>query len=160
MQATWQQSVVSIQVAESGRTCMLFEQLILYPLNALVEDQLRRLRSTLDSDSDPSWNIHHWLDTPTSRRKPYFIWSVYWRQTPVPGCTQGSTNAMNRLRARICKKWQIQVRSIRQQLVERSRTLDSGYSILTFQTLMVVRCGLDGICRILLLIFSSPTTAC
>jgi hypothetical protein len=30
---------------------------ILYPLNALVEDQLRRLRSTLDSDS-----FHRWLD--------------------------------------------------------------------------------------------------
>src|SRR5262249_1678207 len=32
--------------------------LILYPLNALVEDQLRRLRSALDSDP-----VHHWLNT-------------------------------------------------------------------------------------------------
>ena len=36
--------------------------LILYPLNALVEDQLRRLRSTLDSAT-----VHHWLDTQQGR---------------------------------------------------------------------------------------------
>ena len=38
--------------------------MVLYPLNALVEDQLRRLRQTLDSDS-----VSRWLDAPT-RREP------------------------------------------------------------------------------------------
>ena len=70
--------------SQGGRISMLFEQLILYPLNALVEDQLRRLRSTLDSDSDHSWNIHHWLEYPTWK-KPDFIWSVYRTDTRPRG---------------------------------------------------------------------------
>ena len=90
--------------------------LILYPLNALVEDQLRRLRSTLDSDSDPSWNIHHWLDTQRGRNR--ILFGRYTGQTPVPG-ERGSTNAINRLRARLQEMTDTSA-SIRQQLAERS----------------------------------------
>ena len=104
-EATWQS-----QWEHTGRRAEgshAIRGLILYPLNALVEDQLRRLRSTLDSDSDPSWNIHHWLDTQRGRNR--ILFGRYTGQTPVPG-ELGSTNAINRLRARICGKWQIQVR--------------------------------------------------
>lgn len=52
--------------------------IILYPLNALVEDQLRRLRGTLDSDK-----VHRWLDT--SRGGNRITFGRYTSQTPIPG---------------------------------------------------------------------------
>ena len=116
-EATWQS-----QWEHTGRRAEgshAIRGLILYPLNALVEDQLRRLRSTLDSDSDPSWNIHHWLDTQRGRNR--ILFGRYTGQTPVPG-ELGSTNAINRLRAYLREMANTSA-SIRQQLMERS-TLD------------------------------------
>lgn len=52
--------------------------LILYPLNALVEDQLRRLRSTLDSPQ-----VHAWLDK--YRQGNRVLFGRYTSQTPVAG---------------------------------------------------------------------------
>ena len=52
--------------------------LVLYPLNALVEDQLRRLRMTLDSPE-----AHAWLDT--KRKGNRVLFGRYTGQTPVPG---------------------------------------------------------------------------
>ena len=49
--------------------------LILYPLNALVEDQMRRLRRTLDSIE-----VHHWLDM-RATQKPHYIWAIHRRHT-------------------------------------------------------------------------------
>ena len=89
--------------------------LILYPLNALVEDQLRRLRSTLDADSAPSWNIHHWLDTQRGRNR--ILFGRYTGQTPVSG-ELGSSNARNRLRTHL-QEMEHTSSSIRRQLVER-----------------------------------------
>ncbi|MBF2099432.1 MAG: DEAD/DEAH box helicase [Gloeomargaritaceae cyanobacterium C42_A2020_066] len=64
--------------------------LILYPLNALVEDQLRRLRRTLDHDT-----IHAWLDK--ERLGNRITFGRYTGQTPVAGIeTKGSRD---RLRA-------------------------------------------------------------
>ncbi len=51
---------------------------ILYPLNALVEDQLRRLRGTLDSDE-----IHHWLGK--ARGANFITFGRYTSLTPLPG---------------------------------------------------------------------------
>jgi len=51
---------------------------ILYPLNALVEDQLRRLRMTFDND-----DIHNWLDK--HRQGNRITFGRYTGQTPVPG---------------------------------------------------------------------------
>ena len=67
--------------------------LILYPLNALVEDQLRRLRSTLDSR-----DVHHWLDTKRGGNR--ILFGRYTGETPVPG-KQNDTNATTRLRERL-----------------------------------------------------------
>ena len=113
-QATWQSQWKHIGRKKEGLHAI--RGLILYPLNALVEDQLRRLRSTLDSDSDPSWNIHHWLDTQHGRNR--ILFGRYTGQTPVPG-ERGSTNAINRLRARLQEMANTSA-SIRQQLAEHS----------------------------------------
>lgn len=51
---------------------------ILYPLNALVEDQLRRLRQTLDHSE-----VHRWLDTQRGGNRITF--GRYTGLTPVPG---------------------------------------------------------------------------
>ncbi len=52
--------------------------LVLYPLNALVEDQLRRLRKALDSDE-----THAWLDRERGGNRITF--GRYTGLTPVPG---------------------------------------------------------------------------
>jgi Lhr-like helicase len=52
--------------------------LILYPLNALVEDQLRRLRKVLDSPE-----THAWLDRERGGNRITF--GRYTGQTPLPG---------------------------------------------------------------------------
>ena len=67
--------------------------MVLYPLNALVEDQLRRLRRTLDSDS-----VHQWLDSERGGNRVTF--GRYTGQTPVPG-SQSDDRAVNRLRSRL-----------------------------------------------------------
>ncbi|MGD9818029.1 MAG: DEAD/DEAH box helicase, partial [Desulfomonilaceae bacterium] len=64
--------------------------LILYPLNALVEDQLKRLRLTFDSDQ-----THSWLDT--ERRSNRILFGRYTGHTPVPG-SHDSKTAMQKLR--------------------------------------------------------------
>ena len=55
--------------------------LILYPLNALVEDQLRRLRKALESQS-----VHNWLNQ--NRRENRITFGRYTGQTPVSGIQQ------------------------------------------------------------------------
>lgn len=52
--------------------------LVLYPLNALVEDQLRRLRQTLDSP-----NAHLWLDAERGGNR--LLFGRYTGQAPVSG---------------------------------------------------------------------------
>ena len=66
--------------------------LILYPLNALVEDQLRRLRASLDHP-----RIHQWLDHARGGNRITF--GRYTSMTPVPG--QATTNSCRRLRDRL-----------------------------------------------------------
>lgn len=64
--------------------------LVLYPLNALVEDQLRRLRMTLDSP-----DAHRWLDA--ERKGNRVLFGRYTGQTPVPGQSTASAT-VRRLR--------------------------------------------------------------
>lgn len=56
--------------------------LILYPLNALVEDQLQRLRNALDSDK-----ARDWLDENRDGNRIHF--GRYTGKTPVPGPIKG-----------------------------------------------------------------------
>ena len=67
--------------------------MVLYPLNALVEDQLRRLRRTLDSDI-----VHRWLDSERGGNRITF--GRYTGQTPVAG-RSSNEGALRRLRARM-----------------------------------------------------------
>lgn len=57
--------------------------LILYPMNALVEDQLIRLRQALDSPASRRWLRDH-------RSGHLFYFGRYTGQTPVPGPLGGS----------------------------------------------------------------------
>lgn len=64
--------------------------MILYPMNALVEDQLIRLRKALDSD-----DVRSWLDA--NRLGHRFYYGRYTGATPVTG-RPGERNAENDLR--------------------------------------------------------------
>jgi Lhr-like helicase len=65
------------QLAHTRRPKAL-RALILYPLNALVEDQLRRLRKALEAPS-----VHQWLDRERGSNRITF--GRYTGQTPVSG---------------------------------------------------------------------------
>jgi Lhr-like helicase len=73
--------------------------LILYPLNALVEDQLRRLRKTLEAPE-----IHNWLDK--NRGKNRITFGRYTGDTPIPG--EENTQKLKKLRQKLadCEKEQ------------------------------------------------------
>ena len=82
--------------------------LVLYPLNALVEDQLRRLRMTLDSP-----DAHTWLDA--ERKGNRVLFGRYTGQTPVPGHSTAS-NAVHKLKRALQQSdtaWQQVERAIR-----------------------------------------------
>ena len=67
-------------MSRSGRVSLAamraVRALILYPMNALVEDQLQRLRKALDSDA-----VRTWLDT--NRGGHRFFFGRYTGKTPV-----------------------------------------------------------------------------
>ncbi|MEH2236915.1 DEAD/DEAH box helicase [Nostoc sp.] len=73
--------------------------LILYPLNALVEDQLRRLRKALEAPE-----VHHWLDRERGTNRITF--GRYTGQTPIPG--EPTPDKIKRLRNELdeCAKQQ------------------------------------------------------
>ena len=80
---------VSQREGESGRPRAV-RALILYPMNALVDDQLMRMRRALDSDA-----ARQWLDT--NRRGHRFYFGRYTGATPVTGSRTTAT-ALERLR--------------------------------------------------------------
>ena len=89
--STWQS-----QWAHTGRTANglhAVRAMVLYPLNALVEDQLRRLRQTLDSDS-----VLSWLDAQRGGNRITF--GRYTGATPVSGVPTNK-GAVQRLRDRL-----------------------------------------------------------
>lgn len=75
--------------AESGRLPGV-RALVLYPMNALVEDQLVRLRRALDSAAARAW-----MDEHRGGHRIYF--GRYTGKTPVPG-SPSNKNAVQRLR--------------------------------------------------------------
>lgn len=66
---------------ELGRAAAM-RTLVLYPMNALVEDQLQRLRQALDSD-----RARDWLDQERAGHRFYF--GRYTGRTPLPGRQDG-----------------------------------------------------------------------
>ena len=84
------------QWAHTGRNAQglhAFRAMVLYPLNALVEDQLRRLRQTLDSD-----DVLGWLDAERGGNRVTF--GRYTGATPVAGLPTNDTT-VRRLRDRL-----------------------------------------------------------
>ena len=68
--------------------------IILYPLNALVEDQLGRMRSALDSDSARAW-------LQTNRAGNHFYFGRYTGRTPVSGDQNSSKEGKLRQELRL-----------------------------------------------------------
>ncbi len=113
--------------------------LILYPLNALVEDQLARLRNALDGQGARSW-------LSSARGGNRFYFGRYTGRTPVSG---GRTPAAtSRLRAELAES------DTNAQLV--AGTDAAGF----FPRMDVARCGQGGTCRTIPLTFSSLTIPC
>lgn len=86
-QSQWAHSARSVNGLHAVRA------MVLYPLNALVEDQLRRLRQTLDSDE-----VLRWLDSRRGGNRVTF--GRYTGATPVPGVPTNNA-AVQRLRDRL-----------------------------------------------------------
>jgi Lhr-like helicase len=80
-------SWVAQRAGETGRLAAA-RAMVLYPMNALVEDQLVRLRRALDSPS-----AHEWLDQHRGGHRFYF--GRYTGQTPVPGAPGSATQLAN-----------------------------------------------------------------
>lgn len=72
---------IAQRAGERGRTAAM-RTLVLYPMNALVEDQLQRLRQALDSD-----RARYWLDVERAGHRFYF--GRYTGRTPLPGRQEG-----------------------------------------------------------------------
>lgn len=89
----WEGNAQPIRQWAHSRREHAVRAIILYPLNALVEDQLRRLRAALDSES-----VHHWLDS--NRGHNRILFGRYVGATPVPG-NSGNPRAIERLRERL-----------------------------------------------------------
>ncbi len=83
-------SFVPQRLMESGRIKAV-RSIILYPMNALVDDQLIRLRKALDSDAARAW-----LDE--NRRGHRFYFGRYTGATPVTGSQENPT-AVEKLRS-------------------------------------------------------------
>ena len=84
------------QWAHSGRSAQgshAIRAMVLYPLNALVEDQLRRLRQTLDSE-----DVLRWLDD--NRGGNRITFGRYTGATPISGRPENES-AVQRLRDRL-----------------------------------------------------------
>lgn len=97
------------------RRPMALRAVILYPLNALVEDQLRRLRLALDHPS-----VHAWLDRERGGNRITF--GRYTGTTPVPG---RETQARREQLQRVLRELDEQYRAVR-DAVQRDRNLDPG----------------------------------
>jgi len=90
--------------------------LILYPLNALVEDQLRRLRKVLDSPT-----VHQWLDLTRAGNRITF--GRYTGLTPV----SGARTRLNRNHERVVNSVKIrELATIMQGIEQEYQNLQSG----------------------------------
>lgn len=78
------------QRAEGGGRPAAIRAMVLYPMNALVEDQLVRLRKALDGEEARAWLERH-------RPGHRFYFGRYTGQTPVPGSSE-SESAVEALR--------------------------------------------------------------
>jgi len=93
---------------------------ILYPLNALVEDQLRRLRKAVDSD-----DVHRWLDRERGNNRITF--GRYTSLTPVSGHRSDSSEGRLRKKLKEFDAQRREVETIVRQNPNRERNEDLLY---------------------------------
>ncbi|KAF5066016.1 DEAD/DEAH box helicase [anaerobic digester metagenome] len=77
-----------IETGGSGRPAAV-RAMVIYPMNALVEDQLSRLRKALDSDTARQWFRN-------CRQGNRFYFGRYTGATPVPGHQSNADGGLNR----------------------------------------------------------------
>jgi Lhr-like helicase len=85
--------------------------LVLYPMNALVEDQLVRLRQALDSDPAHQWYGEHRADS-------RFYFGRYTGRTPVPGTRASASETRVKRLSELMRSAELR----HQRLVERAGT--------------------------------------
>jgi len=110
--------------------------IILYPLNALVEDQLGRMRTALDSD-----NARTWLQTRRAGNRFYF--GRYTGRTPVSGNQNAAKMARLRSELRLAQ--------------QEAQRVDGSSAARFFPRIEAERCGRVGTCKTIRPTFSSPT---
>lgn len=94
------------QRSHEGRPAAV-RALLLYPMNALVEDQMTRLRRALESPESKAWFTHH-----RAGNRIYF--GRYNSNTPVPGHETGEKGKPNDLRiGRLIKELKAADRAVR-----------------------------------------------
>ena len=113
--------------------------LILYPLNALVEDQLARLRAGFDGGPSRTW-----LQANRAGNRYYF--GRYTGRTYGSG--RRSAAATSKLRDELAKR------------MPKPKGWSEGPPPRSFQRWTAARCGLGGTCRTTHRTYSSPTTRC
>jgi ATP-dependent helicase YprA (DUF1998 family) len=118
------------QRAPAGHRPAAVRALVLFPMNALVEDQIVRLRKYLDSDGSRAW-----LDHKLGGNRFYF--GRYTGRTPVPGPRDERDYKKQQLRA--------QLRAADQQWDATLRVLEEHGDELDAETRYVIpRMGSDG----------------
>lgn len=97
--------------------------IILYPLNALAEDQMIRLRKALNSkETDGGNNAREWLDSNRDGNRFYF--GRYTGRTPVSGSKDKSDDRLREERKEHKRDWDAVVEE-----VEKNKTTDLLYQI-------------------------------
>ena len=89
--------------------------MILYPLNALAEDQMIRLRKALNSRKDNGTGALDWLDTNRNRNRFYF--GRYTGATPVSGTKEKNIGNLREQRKLLEKDWQAAKNSHSEELL-------------------------------------------
>lgn len=77
--------------------------MILYPLNALAEDQMIRLRKALNSRKDDGSGTLDWLDTYRGSHRIYF--GRYTGSTPVSGTRERAANKLREEKKALIEDW-------------------------------------------------------
>ena len=77
--------------------------MILYPLNALAEDQMIRLRKALNSHKEDKSGALDWLDNYRNGHRFYF--GRYTGATPVSGTKDKSANKLREEKNRLIEEW-------------------------------------------------------
>lgn len=78
--------------------------LILYPLNALAEDQMIRLRKSLNSSNNSNTGARDWLDKNRNKQRIYF--GRYTGKTPVSGKKGSQNSEFNKEKEQHIKDWE------------------------------------------------------